>query len=58
MAADSRTAEVRTAAAFPASRGYEVDYFARKHGITNDQAEKLIKKHDPTVRRSMRQRRS
>lgn len=23
--------------------GYEVNYFARKHGITKDQAEKLIK---------------
>ena len=26
-------------------QGYEVDYFAPKHGITNDQAEKLIKEH-------------
>lgn len=24
--------------------GYEVNYFARKHGITKDQAEGLIKK--------------
>lgn len=24
--------------------GYEVSYFARKHGITKDQAESLIKK--------------
>jgi Protein of unknown function (DUF3606) len=23
--------------------GYEVDYFARKHGITKDQAQSLIK---------------
>jgi hypothetical protein len=26
-------------------QGYEVDYFARKHGIMNDEAEKLIKEH-------------
>ena len=26
-------------------QGYEVEYFARKHGITKDQAEKLIKEH-------------
>jgi hypothetical protein len=26
-------------------QGYEVDYFARKHGITKEQAEKLIKQH-------------
>ncbi len=28
--------------------GYEVNYFARKHGITKDQAESLIKRigHD------------
>jgi hypothetical protein len=24
---------------------YEVDYFARKHGLTKDQAHDLIKKH-------------
>jgi len=27
-----------------AGEGYEVNYFARKHGITKDQAEGLIKK--------------
>ena len=27
------------------SEGYEVSYFARKHGITKDQAIKLIDKH-------------
>jgi hypothetical protein len=26
-------------------QGYEVEYFARKHGITKDQAEKLIQEH-------------
>ena len=26
-------------------QGYEVDYFARKHGVTKEQAEKLIKQH-------------
>ena len=26
-------------------QGYDVDYFARKHGITKEQAEKLIKQH-------------
>lgn len=26
-------------------QGYEVDYFARKHGITTDQARDLIKAH-------------
>jgi hypothetical protein len=26
-------------------QGYEVEYFARKHGITKEQAEKLIKEH-------------
>jgi hypothetical protein len=26
-------------------QGYEVDYFARKLGITNDQAQELIKEH-------------
>jgi len=26
-------------------QGYEVEYFARKHGITKDQAEKLITEH-------------
>jgi hypothetical protein len=26
-------------------QGYEVEYFARKHGIMTDQAEKLIKEH-------------
>jgi hypothetical protein len=25
--------------------GYEVDYFARKHGISADQARELIRKH-------------
>ena len=25
--------------------GYEVDYFARKHGITADQARELIRQH-------------
>jgi hypothetical protein len=28
-----------------AEQGYEVEYFARKHGITKEQAEKLIKEH-------------
>ena len=27
-----------------AGEGYEVSYFARKHGISRDQAEQLIKK--------------
>ena len=27
-----------------AGEGYEVSYFARKHGISKDQAEQLIKK--------------
>lgn len=27
-----------------AGQGYEVNYFARKHGIGKDQAEKLIKR--------------
>lgn len=27
-----------------AGQGYEVNYFARKHGISRDQAEKLIKR--------------
>ena len=27
-----------------AGEGYEVSYFAKKHGITTDQARKLIKK--------------
>lgn len=27
------------------SEGYEVDYFARKHGITADQARDLIARH-------------
>jgi hypothetical protein len=26
-------------------QGYEVEYFARKHGITKEQAEKLIEEH-------------
>ena len=32
-------------------QGFEVDYFARKHGITKDQAQRLIKEHgsDPTT---------
>jgi hypothetical protein len=30
-----------------ASEDYEVGYFARKHGITVAQAEKLIKEHGP-----------
>jgi hypothetical protein len=25
--------------------GYEVDYFARKHGITHEQAQSLINQH-------------
>jgi hypothetical protein len=37
-------------------QGYEVEYFARKHGITKDQAEKLIKEHGSN--RTMPQRRS
>ncbi len=28
-----------------ASEAYEVDYFARKHGITLDQARELIHRH-------------
>ena len=27
------------------SEGYEVDYFAKKHGLTRQQAQDLIKKH-------------
>ena len=27
------------------SEGYEVSYFARKHGITSEQARDLIEKH-------------
>jgi Protein of unknown function (DUF3606) len=27
------------------SEGYEVSYFAKKHGITNEQTIKLIEKH-------------
>jgi hypothetical protein len=28
-----------------ANEGYEVDYFAKKHGLTPQQAQDLIKKH-------------
>ena len=28
-----------------AEQGYEVEYFARKHGITKQQAQELIKEH-------------
>jgi hypothetical protein len=45
MMADDKT---KTGAADRArvagGEGYEVDYFARKHGITKDQAEDLIKR--------------
>jgi hypothetical protein len=33
--------------------GYEVDYFARKHGITKEQAEGLIKRSAMTAPSSM-----
>ena len=34
-----------TVAAFRVARATEVDYFAKKHGLTRQQAQDLIKKH-------------
>ncbi|MER8762878.1 DUF3606 domain-containing protein [Mesorhizobium sp. M0968] len=31
-----------------ADEPYEVDYFAKKHGITQGQAREIIKKHGPS----------
>jgi hypothetical protein len=36
---------IRGAALFRCGQEYEVEYFARKHGITAEQARQLIKEH-------------
>jgi len=44
MADDKSKRGDRDRARVAAGEGYEVSYFARKHGISKDQAEQLIEK--------------
>ena len=44
MADDKKKRGGADRARVAAGEGYEVSYFARKHGITKEQAEELIKK--------------
>ena len=42
---DSLRRGARDREAWWAAQAYEVEYFARKHGITTEQARQLIKEH-------------
>ena len=44
MADDTNIRGGRDRSEVSASEGYEVDYFARKHGISADQARELIRR--------------
>ena len=45
MADDKSNRGGRDRATVSGSEGYEVDFFARKHGLTHEQARALIKEH-------------
>ncbi|MBB4003228.1 DUF3606 domain-containing protein [Aurantimonas endophytica] len=48
MADDKSKKDGRDWAKVSASEPYEVSYFAKKHGLTSEQAREIIKKHGPT----------